>query len=56
MNGTMKRENFKQFEKYEQFEKDLAPENCNFSGYSMAMVAGAILLCLGIVIYAILTH
>lgn len=50
MNGTIKREN------YEQFENEVVSQNCNFSGYSMASVAGGILLCVGIVIYAILTH
>ena len=30
------------------------PENCNCSGYTMATVAGCILLCIGIVIYALL--
>ena len=50
MNGTMKKENYKEF------EKETAPETCNFSGYSMAAVAGAILLCVGIIIYAALTH
>ena len=50
MNGTIKREN------YEQVEEEIISRNCNFSGYSMAAVAGGILLCIGIVIYAILTH
>lgn len=50
MNGTMKKENYKEF------EKETAPEVCNFSGYSMAAVAGAILLCVGIIIYAVLSH
>lgn len=50
MNGTIKREN------YEQFENETVSQNCNFSGYSMASVAGGVLLCVGIVIYAILTH
>ena len=50
MNGTIKREN------YEQIENEMISRNCNFSGYSMATVAGGILLCIGIVIYAILTH
>ena len=34
----------------------LVAENCNCSGFSMAAVAGALLLCLGIVVYALLTH
>lgn len=50
MNGTIKREN------YEQVEEEIISRNCNFSGYSMTAVAGGILLCIGIVIYAILTH
>ncbi|MBQ9086799.1 MAG: hypothetical protein IJY47_06395 [Clostridia bacterium] len=49
MNGTMKRTG------YEAMNSDLIPENCNFSVYSMAAMAGGILLCLGIVLYAILT-
>lgn len=50
MNGTIEKD------KYEQIEKEIISQNCNFSGYSMATVAGGILLCVGIVIYAILTH
>jgi hypothetical protein len=50
MNGTIKREN------YEQVETEIMNQYCNFSGYSMAAIAGGILLCVGIVIYAILTH
>lgn len=50
MNGTIKREN------YEHVENEIISQNCNFSGYSMATVGGGILLCIGIVIYAILTH
>lgn len=50
MNGTIERKN------YAHFEQDVMSENCSFSGYSMAAVAGGILLCLGIIIYAILTH
>ena len=50
MNGTIKREN------YEELENEMINRNCNFSGYSMATVAGGILLCIGIVIYAVLTH
>lgn len=47
MNGTMKR--------YNEMNSELIPENYNFSAYSMAAVAGGILLCLGIVLYAILS-
>ena len=52
MNGTMKRENFERFE----IEKNLVSEDCKVSGFSMAAVAGGILLCIGIIIYAVLTH
>lgn len=50
MNGTIKRENC------QKFENEMATETCNFSGYSMAAVVGGILLCIGIIVYAILTH
>ena len=50
MNGTIERK------KYEQLDEEIISQNCNFSGYSMATVAGGVLLCIGIVIYAILTH
>ena len=49
MNGTMKRTG------YETMNSELIPADCNFSTYSMAAIAGGILLCLGIVLYAILT-
>lgn len=49
MNGTMKRTG------YESMNTELIPESCNFSAYSMAALAGGILLCLGIVLYAFLT-
>ena len=52
MNGTMKRENFERFE----IENNLVSEDCKASGFSMAAVAGGILLCIGIIIYAVLTH
>lgn len=32
----------------------IVPQNCNCSGYTMAAVAGCLLLCLGIIIYAFL--
>ena len=35
-------------------EMNILPENCNCSVYSMAAVAGCLLLCIGIVIYALL--
>ncbi len=50
MNGTMKQTG------YDYVESKLMAENCNFSVYSMAAVAGGILLCFGIILYALLTH
>ena len=50
MNGTIERKN------YDEIDNEIISQNCNFSGFSMASVAGGILLCVGIVIYAILTH
>ncbi len=50
MNGTIERE------RYERIENETVSENCGFSGYSMAAVAGGILLGIGIILYAILTH
>ena len=50
MNGTIERKN------YAYVENDIMSEDCGFSGYSMAAMAGGILLCIGIIIYAILTH
>ena len=35
-------------------EMGIAPENCNCSIYTMAAVAGCLLLCVGIIIYALL--
>lgn len=32
----------------------LVAENCQCSGYTMAAVAGGLLLCLGIIVYALL--
>ena len=54
MNGSIKRTDYAKFE-YEQVESKPLAENCNFSGFSMAAVAGGLLLCVGIVIYALLT-
>ena len=48
MNGTIREPNY-------QMESKLTAENCNFSIYSMAAMAGGILLGIGIVLYAILT-
>ena len=31
----------------------IVSENCNFSGYTMATVACGILLCVGIIVYAL---
>ena len=38
----------------EMMDMRLIPETCNCSGYTMAMVAGGLLLCLGIILYALL--
>lgn len=35
-------------------EENIIKENCNCSGYTMAAVAGCLLLCIGIVIYALI--
>lgn len=50
MNGTIKREDYQNL-----ITEDVC-EKTNFSGYSMATVAGGVLLCIGIIIYAVLTH
>ena len=66
MNGTMKRTSydayFKSYEAplaYEIYkekkEEALVAENCNASGFSLAAMAGGILMCVGIVVYALLT-
>ena len=34
--------------------EQLVCEDCNCSGYTMAAVAGCLLLCLGIIVYALL--
>jgi hypothetical protein len=52
MNGTIERINYTEMNT----EADTEQKISNFSGYSMAAVAGSMLLCVGIVIYAILTH
>jgi hypothetical protein len=39
----------------EQSEEKLISENCNASGFSLAAMAGGILFCLGIILYALLT-
>lgn len=38
----------------ETMDMRLIPETCHCSGYTMAMVAGGLLLCLGIILYALL--
>lgn len=35
-------------------EMRIVPENCNCSIYTMAAVAGCLLLCAGIIIYALI--
>lgn len=35
-------------------DENLVTENCNCSGYTMATVAACILLCIGIVVYALI--
>lgn len=39
----------------EQTEENHLSENCNASGFSLAAMAGGILFCIGIILYAILT-
>ena len=39
----------------EAIEAGLLSENCKGSGFSLAALAGSVLLCLGIIVYAILT-
>ena len=48
MNGSIRKNNY-------EMESNLVAENCNVSVYSMAATAGGILMCVGIVLYAILT-
>ena len=66
MNGTMKRTRydsyFKSYEAptvYEIYEENgqepPVAENCNASWFSLATMAGGILMCLGIVIYALIS-
>ncbi len=70
MNGSIKQTNYKQYRLYkscehtdkienieniENADSTLVAENCNFSVYSMAAAAGGFLMCLGIILYAILT-
>ncbi len=39
----------------EAVEPALVAENCKTSGFSLAAFAGSVLLCLGIIVYALLT-
>ena len=48
MNGSIRQTNY-------EVDSKLMAENCNFSIYSMAAMAGGLLLCVGIVLYALLT-
>lgn len=48
MNGSIREPNY-------EMESKLMADNCNFSIYSMAAMAGGLLLGIGIVLYAILT-
>ncbi len=66
MNGTMKRTSYdgyfksydapKTYEIYEEKQEE-APiaRDCNASVFSLAAMAGGILMCIGIVVYALLT-
>lgn len=54
MNGSLKRTEYTTFE-YQPVTEDPTLTKGNFSGFSMAAVAGGLLLCAGIVIYALLT-
>lgn len=39
----------------EAIEAGIVSENCKGSGFSLAAFAGSVLLCLGIIVYALLT-
>ena len=39
----------------EAIEAGIVAENCKGSGFSLAAFAGSVLLCLGIIVYALLT-
>ena len=41
-------------ELYNGMDMHLVQEDCNCSGYTMAAVAGGLLLCLGVIVYALL--
>ena len=34
--------------------KDIVAENCKLSGFSMVSVAGSLLMCVGVILYALL--
>ena len=66
MNGTMKRTSYdsyfksyeapKAYEVYkESAEEKLVSETCHTSAFSLAAMAGGILMCVGIVVYALIT-
>ena len=40
---------------FEMGESPLVAENCKTSGFSLAAFAGSVLLCVGIIVYALLT-
>lgn len=44
----------KEFRRASEDNMNIVKENCNCSGYTMAAVAGCLLLCIGIVIYALI--
>lgn len=44
----------REFRQIAEENKNIVKENCNCSGYTMAAVAGCLLLCIGIVIYALI--
>ncbi len=54
MNGSIQRRDFTGYH-FEVKEEQPMEEYGKFSGYSMAAMAGALLLCVGIVLYALLT-
>ena len=54
MNGTIERERYEVMET--ENVDEIVSENCGISSFSMASVGVGILLCIGIILYAILTH
>ncbi len=64
MNGTMKQTYYKplceKYNKFESFECDRreeekTEENYGLSAFSMMAVAGGLLMCVGMIVYALLT-